>query len=254
MMTNPLFQFDWPSIEVIGFDLDDTLHFFKKASSVAAEEAFAYIARQSGAAIEKLRGDYRNILATMQSTHFVEDKPSREYRRGRFEALLKQNSLPPARHIDAILDLYDEALGRNLALKEGAYDVLRAAKETGRRVVIISEGPYDAQEMTLRRLGLLSFVNLLVTSSTHRLSKADGLFALALEKLGCQPEQILYIGDNPDRDYAAARALNIPAILLQEDDEEGGVVEPRIRSLKEVAEILMTLPYMQHLGGNEPEI
>ncbi|MFP4386994.1 MAG: HAD family hydrolase [Alphaproteobacteria bacterium] len=224
---------DLTNIQVAGFDLDDTLHFFKRASGAAAEKVFIYIGREFGVPVAQLRSDYQSILQNMQRTHFTENKPSREYRRGRFETLLETHSILPQQHAEEVLDVYDDALADSLTLKEGAYEALQAAKKAGKRVAVISEGPHDAQELTLERLGLAPFVDLLVTSAAHETSKSDGLFEIALEQLGCHPSQMLYTGDNPARDYVPAVALGIPAVLLHEGDDFQGN-ERRIKSLIEL--------------------
>lgn len=221
------------NIAVIGFDLDDTLHFFKKASNAAAEEVFLYIADEFGVPVSHLRTVYQDILQNMQKTHFTDNKPSREYRRGRFEALLENFSILPQQHIEEVLDVYDRALAESLMLKEGAYEVLQSAKQAGKRIVIISEGPQDAQELTINRLGLAPFIDTLITSAAYETSKSDGLFEIALEKMGCSASQMLYVGDNVMRDYIPAEALGITAVLLHEDDNFQGD-KNRIKSLIEL--------------------
>ena len=218
----------------IGFDLDDTLHYFKKASSTAITETLLYISENCDLPTEGLHTDYRHILQTAQSTHFTEDKPAREYRRARFERLLEQHRISPHIYIESILDTYDAVLAQNLVLKEGALEILRMAKDAGKKTVIITEGPQDAQALTIERLGLASYIDTLITSATYGTSKSDGLFEVALREIDCAPSDILYIGDTPDRDYAPASTMGIPCLLLCENANFQGT-ENRIKSLSELA-------------------
>jgi|GEM_PF-1419169 len=229
------------NITVAGFDLDDTLHFFKRASGAAAEKVFIYIGKEFGVPVSQLRNDYREILQNVQRSNFTENKPSWEYRRSRFETLLKKHSILPQQHVDEVLDAYDAALAKSLTLKEGAYETLQSAKQLGKTVAVITEGPQDAQELTLKRLGLAPFVDVLITSSANETSKSEGLFEIALEQLGCKPSQMLYTGDNPKRDYAPATALGIPALLLNESDDFDGS-EQRIKSLIELRDFFLPPP------------
>jgi len=59
-----------PGLRWIAFDLDDTLHYFKRASSRAAEAVFCDIERQFGIGVDDLKEAYREILQTAQSRHF----------------------------------------------------------------------------------------------------------------------------------------------------------------------------------------
>jgi putative hydrolase of the HAD superfamily len=218
----------------IGFDLDDTLHYFKKASSAAITETLLYISENCNLPAEQLHTDYQHILQNAQSTHFTEDKPAREYRRARFERLLEQHRISPHIYIESILDRYDTVLAQNLLLKEGAFEILRMAKEAGKKTIIITEGPQDAQALTIERLGLSPYIDTLITSAAYGTSKSEGLFEIALREIGCPPSDMLYIGDSLDRDYAPANGLGIPCLLLRENDNfEGGA--NRIKSLKELA-------------------
>ena len=81
-------------------------------------------------------------------------------------------SIIPYRHLEAVLDLYDEALSRNLKLKDGAKETLLAARDNGLQIMVVSEGPHDAQEAALERLGIAPLVDLLITSGAEKTSKA----------------------------------------------------------------------------------
>ena len=223
----------------MGFDLDDTLHCFKLASGEASQSIFSYISQRTKKTQPQIATDYRDILSRMQHTHFTENKPSIEYRRGRFEELLKQNGLDIMTHIDDVLNLYDSTLANNLTSKYGAKEVLQAAKKAGKTVAIISEGPHDAQELTLKRLGLSPYIDQLITSSAYGQSKTDGLFQTSLDVLGCSPKEMLFIGDNPIRDYDAALEIGIHTLLLDEDNKTDDT-RTKIRNLLEIKDIFFT--------------
>ncbi len=228
---------DITQIRVVGFDLDDTLHFFKDASTRAMEDVYAYIAAEFGPSITKLRFDYEEILKAGQSDHFTASKTSREYRTERFTRLLADNSILGHQHVAELLDIYDESLSKNLKLKNGAYETVAAAKQQGKIVIIITEGPEDAQTLTLRRLGLADMIDRVYSSSTYNQSKEGGLFQMALDDLGCHPQEILFVGDNPTRDYDAPQKLGLQCILLN----DGGAEENEritVETLLEIRDML----------------
>ena len=77
------------SKKYFGFDLDDTLHEFRKASASASSPVFEAIHQHSGISIETLRTTYSEILRSKTASAFTEGKTSTEYRRDRFSRLLQ---------------------------------------------------------------------------------------------------------------------------------------------------------------------
>jgi putative hydrolase of the HAD superfamily len=202
----------------LAFDLDDTLHYFRRASSHASEAVLRAIQQDSGIELGSLDQAYREILQTAQSGHFVQPKTSREYREERFGALLGRFDQDAGPSLDRILDLYDAALADALTLKPGARESLAAAKRVGLSVMVISEGPQDAQETTIDRLGIGPSIDLLVTSAGERASKTNGLFERALDRADCGRCEILYVGDSIDRDIVPTVALGIASVYTGEQE------------------------------------
>lgn len=202
------------NLKWIGFDLDDTLHYYRKASGAALEAVYQYLEDEFGTDIDQLRAAYSGILKGAQSGCFVDGKTSREYRAERFAVLLTRFSIIPERNLEVVLDLYDASLAKHLELKEGVSEVLQAVKAAGLQVMVVSEGPHDAQELTLQRLGLWSFVDLLVTSAQEQRSKTEGLLAAAIQKAGCAAREILYIGDSPESDIVPAQKLGVQCLYV----------------------------------------
>jgi HAD superfamily hydrolase (TIGR01509 family) len=68
-----------------------------------------------------------------------------------------------------------------------------------------------------------------------------GIFQAALDRLGCAPEQAVFVGDHPVRDMGGARALAMPHVWLNTIYPERKPCcdgDPVIRSLTELEEIL----------------
>ena len=106
-----------PELRWIAFDLDDTLHYFKRASGTAAEAVFRDIEERLGIGVNQMAETYRKVLRSAQSSHFAEAKTSREYRAERFGALLDGFGVDPSLELDRVLDLSDAALGEAFELE-----------------------------------------------------------------------------------------------------------------------------------------
>jgi putative hydrolase of the HAD superfamily len=233
----------------IGFDLDDTLHYFKRASGWAARVVFVDIEQRLGIGTDELERAYREIVRTGQRGHFTQEKTAREYRAERFGALLEAFAQDPGPHLKRLLDIYDSALGEALELKPGAREALKAAKRAGVSVMVISEGPQDAQTRTIERLGIAPSVDLLVTSAGEQTSKSDGLFVKALERVGCEREEVLYVGDSLERDILPTQALGIASVYVGEDQLPEDSTAMRL-GLPALAELLDELAQEREGGAS----
>ena len=101
---------------------------------------------------------------------------------------------------------------------------------------------YGNLEFLCEEIGYRKLFDTIIDSARVGVSKPQpAIFRAAVEKLGCLPEQVLFVGDNPLRDMAPAKALAMPHVWLNtlhperqaccEDDHV-------IRSLLELREIL----------------
>lgn len=118
-----------------------------------------------------------------------------------------------------LLDIYKNSLRGALALKPGALSLLQTLKRLGKWVLIITEGPQDAQEWTIQELGIAPSIDILVTTNEVGKSKVDGLFSVVLEKYGIEAGDIVYVGDNEIRDARPAREEGLLAVLYDERRE-----------------------------------
>lgn len=230
--------------EWFGFDLDDTLHEFRKASATASLSVFNQIHNKYSVPIPALQSSYNAILTSKTAGAFSDGKSSTEYRRERFTALLKSHGIQVVgleEYMDSILELYKRSLATSLALKPGALDLLMKLKELGKRVLVITEGPQDAQEWTIEQLGLKAFVDVLVTSNELGSSKTDGLFREALQRQRIRADQMVYIGDNEIRDVLPARGEGILAVHFDEKSTisiDFAGLSPKVNSLVELYTVL----------------
>jgi FMN phosphatase YigB (HAD superfamily) len=203
--------------EWFGFDLDDTLHEFRKASSAATEAALGLVAEKYVLCEADLKETYSQVLAQSTSTAFVEGKSSHEYRKERFSAVFERHSiLADHSFLEGLLVTYERALTAAMELKCGAFDLLKRLKALGKKIVVITEGPEDAQQRTVHGLGIAHMIDFLATTNSFRVSKTSGLFGKVLAHLNITAADIAYVGDNADRDMAPAIGEGIYSIHYAE--------------------------------------
>ncbi|KAI0141966.1 Haloacid dehalogenase-like hydrolase [Pestalotiopsis sp. NC0098] len=224
-----------------GFDLDDTLHEFRRSSGAATQRTLETISKRYGTPMSLLEGQYSAILKRRTANAFSDGKTSFGYRRQRFASLLDDFELPySSGFLYQLLDTYESILKASLELKCGALELLSMLKRLGKKIVIITEGPQDAQERAVRDLGIAGFVDFLATTNRFGVSKVDGLFPRVLEHLGIFPSDMVYVGDNEQRDMKPAMAQGVMCVHLAEAEHIAlDASPPRINTLRKLQYILL---------------
>jgi putative hydrolase of the HAD superfamily len=202
-----------------GFDLDDTLHEFRKASGSASRVVFANVASRFGIGPDLLAADYSQILISATKSAFTDGRTSAEYRKERFAALLDRRGLQYDEvYVGYLANEYKSALRSALQLKPGAIQLLQYVKQIGKKIIVVTEGPTDAQVWTVQQLGLEPYVDILVTTNQVGKAKIDGLFTEVLRIYQIVPKDLVYIGDSLDRDIVPATQAGILAIHFDEEN------------------------------------
>ncbi|KAM0421111.1 hypothetical protein ACHAPT_011182 [Fusarium lateritium] len=229
----------------VGFDLDDTLHEFRKASRAAVTHCLSRIANENPhSKVEDLEEQYRIILKQGTASAFTDGKTSHDYRRERFGATLSHFQLNHD-SIEELLHDYERVLVENLTLKPGALPLLKAIKESGRKIAVITEGPQDAQERAVRDLGIASYIDFLATTNRFGVAKTSRLFGKVLEHLKLQSREIVYVGDSKERDVEPATDEGIYVIHLREDQASSLTLDPS--SINSLQVLTQLVPLLDHI-------
>jgi FMN phosphatase YigB (HAD superfamily) len=91
-----------------------------------------------------------------------------------------------------------------------------AARAAGQRLLFLSDTmlPGDWLAMLLRGCGYGDAPAVLCSADAHCTKSRGGLFARALEQLGCAARDVVHLGDNPQADIAQARRNGIATLHL----------------------------------------
>jgi HAD superfamily hydrolase (TIGR01509 family) len=101
---------------------------------------------------------------------------------------------------------------------------------------------YGNLEFLCEEIGYTQFFSAVIDSARVGVTKPNAaIFEAALERLNCSPQEAIFVGDNPLRDMAAAKALAMPHVWLNtlDPDRLPCCEDDRvIRSLTALADIL----------------
>jgi putative hydrolase of the HAD superfamily len=99
-------------------------------------------------------------------------------------------------------------------------EVLRAARERGLRLVVVSNWDVSLHDV-LAQTGLAPLLDGVVTSAEVGSAKPDGaIFLRALALAGAQPHEAVHVGDSVGHDVAGALAVGIAPLLVVRDPGE----------------------------------
>jgi len=123
-------------------------------------------------------------------------------------------------------------------VRERTEETLGELRRRGYRLAIISNADGRVQAL-LDGLGLLRHFEFVIDSGTVGVEKPDPrIFHMALERMGIEPHDAVYVGDVYEIDVAGARAAGLRAVLLDPLSRLGHLDCDRIAALHELPERL----------------
>ena len=205
-------------VDAVIFDLDDTLYSEKQ-----------YV-RSGYKAVAKLLGD--EALADRLWTYFENGKPA-------IDELL--NELGCMGRKEECLEAYREQIPES-ALYHGVSELIQDLKSKGIKVGIITDGRVSGQKRKLQALGLDKLIDdIIITDElggTQFRKPCDIAFRIVQRRWSIPFEQIVYVGDNAEKDFQAPKQLGMRTLYFENEDGlyfKGEIVG--IETIKAVSEI-----------------
>lgn len=218
-------------IDAVSFDFFDTLVFrdrlalgqvFEKTSQLGA----GLVPGSHYQALRKIRAtrgfsSFRTKRAMMASGEGDEPRLRRVFEKSLETSLCDTSRLS---ELAKSLERIETAIEfRNLVAHPDALRVLQDLKRQGRKVIVTSDMylPSSLLEKVMARCGLAEFVDDVIVSSEHGVTKASGaLFATVIARAGMPAEKILHVGDNWQSDVVQARAAGLKALHFHDHEAE----------------------------------
>jgi len=116
-------------------------------------------------------------------------------------------------------------------------EVLKALKEKGIKVAIVSNTPKGSAEDVIEKFELRKYVDgIFLSWETGKLKTDEDAFELVLDKLGVKKKEALMVGDSMETDVLGAEQAGISALLI--DRKGTRSYEKKIKDLKELIGIV----------------
>lgn len=203
-----------PLLDVVLFDLDDTLYSTTEFAETARREAIrSMIAAGLEVGEEEGVQELAEVVAEFSSNyeHHLDrllDRLGPERLGGRNRAVL----------VAAGVVAYHRAKERGMHILPDARALLDALKVAGVRLGVISAGLQVKQAEKLIRTGLLDYMDpaAIFFSDQMGVSKPNPkIYTKACRALGVPPGRALYVGDRPEHDIAPARRAGLKTCLYR---------------------------------------
>lgn len=180
------------------FDLDDTLYSEKQ-----------YV-RSGYKAVAKLLGE--ESFVDKLWTYFENGKPA-------IDELL--NELGCMEKKEKCLETYREQIPE-ITLYDGVFELIQELKSRRIKVGIITDGRVSGQKKKLQALGLDKLIeDIIITDElggSQFRKPCDISFRIMQRRWGIPFEQMVYVGDNAEKDFQAPRQLGMQNVYLKNED------------------------------------
>lgn len=232
-----------PLLDIVLFDLDDTLYSTTDFAHTARREALRAMI-EAGLRVAEDEGVHELAEVVAEFSSNYEHHLDRLLDRLGPAALGGRN---PAVLVAAGVVAYHRAKERGLHPLPDARALLEALRAAGVRMGVITAGLQVKQAEKLIRTGILPFLDpaAVFFSDQMGVSKPNPkIYAKACRALGLAPARVLYIGDRPAHDVAPARAAGLKTCLYRgaagKYARESGAVAPD-HDMKDLRDMLPVL-------------
>ena len=122
-------------------------------------------------------------------------------------------------------------------------ETLIKLKGMGLVLGIVSDAPKMQAWLRLAEMSLTEFFDVVVAlEDTGKLKPSKMPFRQAIKKLGLNPEEVLFVGDNPERDIKGAQSVGMKTALAKYGQVTKGKIKPDfvLKEVKDLIKIAMT--------------
>ena len=194
-------------VKAVLFDLDNTLLDFLRMKKISCEAA---ISAMIDAGLEMNQEKAYNKLFELYGVHGIEHQEI-------FQKFLKETiGKVDYRVLSAGIAAYRRMQAGYLEPYPHVRKTLINLREKGIHLGIVSDAPRLRAWLRLAEMGLSDFFDFVVTlDDTGKLKPSSLPFQAAIDVLKCSPQEILFVGDNPERDIKGAKAMGMKTALAK---------------------------------------
>lgn len=200
------------------FDLDDTLYDYETINKIATEKLRSFTCKKFSVTEDVFNESYS--WAKIQTKALLGETGSSHNRMLYCQKTLEKLNKNP---VDGALEMYDcywNSMLSDMKLRDGTIPLLKKLKSDGIKIAVCTDLTVHIQHRKLQKLGLVPFLDALVTSEEAGAEKPAGkMYSLVFEKLsilirGLQKSDCLFVGDSKVKDVEGPHDFGINSLLF----------------------------------------
>lgn len=216
-------------LKAVIFDLDNTLTDFMRMKAVSIEAA---VGAMIDAGLDMDAEETKRKLFEIYDREGIEDQRV-------FDKFLNENfgEIDPMIHTAAILG-YRRGREYTLVLYPHVKRTLIGLAKRGLKLVVVSDAPRYQAWSRLCYLQLQHFFDHVITFEDTHVRKPDRApFMKAIELLQMKPNEVIMVGDWPERDVVGASGVGIKTVYAKYGDTSGAAVSGADYEIEDIAEL-----------------
>jgi putative hydrolase of the HAD superfamily len=228
-------------LKAVIFDLDNTLTDFMRMKSVSIEAA---VETMIDAGLEMDAEEAKRKLFEIYDREGIEDQRV-------FDKFLNENfgEIDPMIHTAAIIG-YRRGREYTLVLYPHVKRTLIELAKRGLKLVVLSDAPRYQAWSRLCYLQLQHFFDHVITFEDTHVRKPDAApFMRAIELLQMKPNEVIMVGDWPERDMVGGRGVGIRTVYAKYGDTSGAAVSGADYEIDDIAELTGIVDKLMGGGG-----
>ncbi|MCK4968525.1 MAG: HAD-IA family hydrolase [Candidatus Aenigmarchaeota archaeon] len=190
-------------IKAIVFDLDDTLYDEKQFVISGFSAVASYISKKYSINQNEV---LKKLITVLE----------KQGRGKTFNIALKELNINDEKIIQILIDIYRKHKP-NLSLYDDTLKTIQTLKKQGYKLGIITDGLVDVQKNKVHTLKIESFFNYIIFSDKYGIDKqkpSEFPYLKIIELMNIKNNEMVYVGDNPNKDFITAKKLGIHTIRL----------------------------------------
>lgn len=207
-------------IKAVVFDLDNTLYAYDPLDQEAGQRVQDFTCRMLGISKDRYQEAYQ--FGRAETKRKLGNVAASHNRLLYFQKTLEYMKVKPMPLSLQMYEMYWGTFLEKMQLFPGARSLIDSLCEKGIMIAVCTDLTAYIQHRKLIALGLSDDIFCLVTSEeAGREKPASEMFALCLEKMKLQAEEVCYIGDNYSKDIVGAKACGMKAIWFHPEKPAG---------------------------------
>lgn len=207
-------------IKEVVFDIDDTLYDYEKGHAEGVRRMRAYAERELGIPGDAYMAEYNRTNEVIKK-RMGEDNASIHSRSIRIQNMLEHWDKPIFPHLRNLYHAYWDGLLEATEAEPGSLKAMQTLKEMGIKIGIATDMTLRMQYEKLEKYGFAPYIHHIVTSQEAGYEKPHPkMMSLCIEKAGCLPDEMVFVGDNFKKDVVGAASAGMHPVWYRAKEKK----------------------------------